>query len=478
MGRRKPMTVGYHNVSLRPLLLVLPLLFPMSACDRSEPLVPLHSAGVFHVEGNKPYLRTGLDLVPETYYLFRHTGGTVCIKGEQRCAPPRGSDLPGDEAWGLQLVIGDELVQVRDGLVVSVESNTPLVFYVPDGEEIDYSEEKNPYYEDNKGYWDIEVLVFSHAPEEEWLRGVSITSYSNQGYCSPRMEELLKKVQSLGANAVQYVMVYETDGLAVFPAEFSPLSFCMAQATRIAHDLGLKVAWNLHVDPRKNSEWRGALQPGNREAFFESYGHAALFFAGLAQNLGVEFFLPATEMVSLTKTPEDRNRWLSMFLKLHTVFFGKIIYAADQSEFSGLEAAFWSSCCDAVGITPWYSLTTDPHPTAEVLKKAWERPVAEMERYADEVKMPIYLAEGPGYRAIEACATEPAEYVEKGIPNDLCQIEAYKAYLEVFSKQARRQRFLGTFLWEIRAPGEEAGDYSPLDRLTQSVIEQAWKETN
>jgi len=288
------------------------------------------------------------------------------------------------------------------------------------------------------------------------------------------METMLKSLKSSGADAVQYVAVHETDSKTIFPALFSPRAYCLVQATETAHRLGLEVSWNLHVDPKRDG-WRGALQPDDRAKFIAAYGETARFFAGLAQEHGVEYFVPATEMVSLMEDQEDRDSWGAMFLDLHSIYFGTILYAADRTEYEYLGEHFWKSCCDAIGITPWYTLTADPNPTESQLLEAWKPIVGEMEKFADRVKMRIILTEAPGYRAVVGCTLEPALYLNKRAPSDLCQAEAYRAFLKTFNRD-KRSFFAGYFLWEVTAPGETESKYSPLGKITEGVLKHAWKK--
>ena len=443
-------------------------------CSKPTPNQPLRSVGMFKVDGTMPFTETGFNLVPGQYYEFRHRAGTVCIQPERRCAPPRGNDLSGEEAWGLYLKVGDDLVHVRDGIILTVQKETPLTFYVPDGEELAWSEEHLPLYADNSGFWDIEVLTFEEAPEPEFIRGISVTSYSPDGYCSTDMVKLLNRIRALGANSVQFVAVMQTDGDRIFPADHSPRTFCLIKATDTALAVGLKVTWNLHVDP-PGDQWRGALKPKDKDKFFAEYRQTALFYAKLAQDHGVHSFVPATEMVSLMENKADRDRWLSIFLELHSVFFGSIFYAADRTEYHYLGSDFWHTCCDEVGITPWYTLTTEMHPTYDELARTWEPIVKQLEQFSEKVKMRIVLTEGPGYRAIEGCNIAPAEYWTKRDGNVLCQTETYKAFLQAFPP-ARRNVIAGHFVWEVTAPGEETSEYSPLERITEGVLLQEWKK--
>lgn len=455
---------------LLPILLVSGLLF---ACNKPEPRIPLHTVGTFEVAGNQPYTRTGFDLVPGRYYMFLHRAGTVCFQQDRGCAPPRGKDIPGEEAWGLKLMVGGDYVQIRDRMILSVQENTPLDFYLPEGEEVEYREDKLPYYEDNTGSWTMEVTSFQEAPEVEFWQGANITSYESEGYCGDRAGTALRRLVALGANAVQFVVVYETDTEHIYPVTYSPRAYCIVQATNTAKELGLKVGWNLHVDPPDNG-WRGAIKPKNRETFFASYREFAVYYAGLAEQHDVDYLIPATEMVSTMRTKEDQDRWLSIFADLHGTFFGLIFYAADRVEYTELDSSFWHRCCDLVGVTPWYTLTEKPVPEADELEAAWKPIATNMDRFAHAVKMRLVLVEGPGYRSLESCATEPADYMVDKKPSDLCQVEAYKAFLRTFN-QADRRTIAGYFLWEINLDKKDLSNYSPFDSMSESVLKQAWK---
>ncbi|MBM4352988.1 MAG: hypothetical protein FJ109_04215 [Deltaproteobacteria bacterium] len=446
----------------------------VSGCGKPRERVPLQEVGTFRIEAGQPYLRTGFDLVPDMYYLFRHVGGKVCFQGDRRCSAPRGSDLPGEEAWGLQVMVDGQPVPVRDGTVLTVAGPGELVFYLPEGEEITYSDDKLSLYQDNTGHWEVRVEVFSHAPQPDWIQGVSLTSYSAGGYCHPDLQAILKRIQAMGANTVQFVVVFQTDSRSIYPVDYSPRDFCLVQATQAARRLGLRVGWNLHVDPPDNG-WRGELQPPDHKTFFNAYREFAVFYAQMAADNHVSFFIPATEMVSLTRTAEDRNRWLSIFHELHSEFFGPITYGADRVELPVLDDDFWNACCDQIGLTAWYSLTSDPHPTATELDPAWNRQIGTLERYAEAAQMRILLVE-TGYRAIEGCATEPADYLRQARTDELCQVESFKALFKAFP-DSRRQLFSGLLIWETTAPGEKLTDYSPLDRVSESIIRQAWTRT-
>ena len=383
--------------------------------------------------------------------------------------------MPGEEAWGLYLDLSGTLVHLHDRAVVSVEERTPLVFYVPDGESLEYSDDKLQYYADNQGQWEIAVQSFKEAPNPRWYQGVSLTSYSVDGYCSQEVGPLLEKIKGLGANTVQFVVVYATDGARIFPADHSPREYCLSSATRLAQEAGLQVSWNLHVDP-VGGEWRGAMQPKDKQAFLLSYRTFSRFFAELAQDKEVDLLVPATEMVSMMEREEDRRAWASIFLELHTLFFGDIVYGADRTEYGYLGEAFWDACCDFIGLTAWYALSDQDRPSDSELERAWKPIVKSLKDFSNQMKMRMIIIEGPGYRLVEGCAKDPAEYRLKHKQSEACQAESYRAFLREFSEE-NRSFLAGHFAWEVTAPGEEESDYSPLGRLAESWLKQAWSSS-
>jgi hypothetical protein len=456
------------------MMVVASLAIALAGCKDSvmASRAPLEGVASFVIPGNMPVTDTGYDLVPGRYYLLTHDQGAVCLERLKRCGPVEGSDVPGDEAWGLKLLLGKELVSVRGGAVISVDSAAPLTFYVAEGENLQFDPQRTAAYDDNSGSWEVTLTPFDAAPDPEWIQGVSVTSYTNAGYCAPGLTEQLIRIRGLGANAVQFVVVLATDGKAIFPFDYSPDIACLTRATLTASRLGFKVGWNLHVDPTDGG-WRGALAPPDHKAFIEEYGTMARMLASLAQSYKVAYFVPATEMASLTRTQEDRDAWITVFRSLHNVYFGVITYGADKSEIESLDSDFWLNCCDAIGVTTWYTLTVDKAPTFEQLQASWRPIVAALEALANDTRLRIFVPEGPGYRAIAGCASEPADYKISGDASEMCQVTAYQSFLSTFTP-SKRSLFWGSFLWEVTVSGEPKSDYSPMDRVTEGVLKNAW----
>jgi len=425
------------------------------------------------IPANRPFTETNITLDPGTEYRFRHVGGRVCYQGVDRCAPPRGSDVPGDEAWALHLNLGDELLPYRDGMVLSVDEATELVFYLPEGDSEEYDDDKLPLYADNQGAFRIEVEE-RPTPRRAGLHpGGVVGSAAADEWCGPEVVEGMKRVAETGARRVLLSVPHLTDGRTVWPGSRTPRTLCLVRATEAAREHGLSVGWSVEVEPADRSP-RAALDPRDRDAFFTAYGELARLFAGLARAEDVDLLSPAGGFAALTSEPEDRQRWLRLFLDLHTRYFGTLFYTADRTELEQLDPDFWKNCCDRVGVRPDFSLSDATLPTTQQLVDAWGPHLETLDALFRDTGLRVVLVGAPMYSATTRCAYRPATAALPGrIPDELCQVEAYRAWFEVFGSEAARfasDHFLG----EVTVTGPRSL-FSPLGRLAEEILVDAWK---
>ena len=426
----------------------------------------------FDVPANTPYTETGHMLAPGIQYRFHHVGGRVCYQGLDRCAPPRGSDIPDEEAWALHIKLKDELVPFVDGMILSVEEETELVFFLPEGDSEEYDEDELPLYEDNRGSFHIEVERRPAPRTSEFSPGIAIASAGADGWCAPAVTEGMKRLAEIGARQVLLPVPHLTDGRTIWPSTRTPRVLCLVRASEAARDQGLGVAWSLEVDPVDRSP-RSSLDPEDRDAFFAAYEELARVFAGLAQAEGISLFSPAGGFTALTRTPEDRRRWSQLFLELHTRFFGTLFYTADRTEVGQLEAEFWKTCCDRVGIRPDFSLSDATMPPSQELAAAWEPHLEPLEELFRSTALRLVLVGAPMYPATTRCAYRPGDTIPGRVPDELCQVEAYRAWFEAFGPAAARfasDHFLG----EISVVGAPS-IFSPLSRLAEEILVDAWQ---
>jgi len=443
-----------------------------AACEgERKALVPLAASHRFEVPADRPFTETGFVLAPDVDYRFRHVSGGICTQGRERCAPPRGSDLPGEEAWALHLKLGDQLVPFRDEMVLSVDTQTELVFYLPEGDSEDYDEDKLPLYADNRGSFGIEVLENEIPPQAGLGSGVVLRAATADAWCGAGVGEQVKALAALGADSVLLPVPYLTDGVTLWPGTRTPRALCLVRATHAAREHGLSVGWSLELE-RADRGPLAELEPPDRVAFLAGYGEMARLYAGLAASEEVELLSAGKGLVSLTRTPEDRRDLLRLFLGLHTRYYGLLTYTARHEELAVLEPSFWTTCCDRVGVVPGWSLSDATLPASAPLVVAWAPYVEALRRTFEATGLRLALVDAPAYPATTACAWRPLDTVDGRIPDELCQREAYRAWFQVFGEDAAA--FVSdAFLGEVIVGGP-ASPLSPLGRLAEEIVRDAW----
>ena len=453
-------------------LLCLSLTFTGGCRGDQKVLGQVAALRSFEIPANRPYTETDLTLSPEIDYRFRHIGGRVCYQGVDRCTPPRGSDVPGDEAWALHVKLGDQLIPYRDGMILSVEEEAKLIFYLPEGDTEEYDDDKLPLYSDNQGAYRIEVEERPTPVPPGMLPGVAVSAAGADGWCTPGLSDGMKRLAEVGARQVLLPIPHLTDGRTIWPSTRTPRTLCLVRATEAAREHGLSVAWSVEVDPADLSS-KASLDPKDRDAFFAAYGELARVFAGLAQAEGVDLLSAGGGFTTLTRSQEDRERWLRLFLDLQTRYFGTLFYTASRLELDQLDAEFWNTCCDRVGVLPDYSLSEATLPSAQQLGAAWEPHIKRLEKVFNETGLRLVLVDAPAYPATTRCAYRSLEPVRGRIPDELCQTEAYKAWFQVFWPAAA-QFSSDHFLGEVAVVGQTT-PLSPLSRLAEEIVVDAWK---
>jgi hypothetical protein len=466
------MEVGVRSLNGITVMLCLSVILAAGCRGDQKTLGQLGSLHGFEVPANRPFTETEMTLTPGTEYRFRHVGGRVCYQAADRCAPPRGSDVPGDEAWALHLKLDEELIPYRDGMILSVEEETQLVFYLPEGDSEEYDDDKIPLYADNQGAFRIEVEERPVPRPVGVVPGIAVAPAGADGWCTTGVKEKIKHLAELGARQILLPIPHLTDGRTIWPGTQTPRVLCLVRATEAARENGLAVTWSVELDPVDRSG-RETLDPEDREAFFSAYGELARVFAGLAQAEGVDLLSAAGGLAALTRTPEDRQRWAQLFLDLQTRFFGPIFYTADRVELGQLDAGFWKTCCDRVGVRPDFSLSDATLPSAQQLAAAWEPHLEPLEDVFEETGLQLVLVDAPAYAATTRCTYRPMDPVPGRIPDELCQLEAYRAWFDIFEPAATRfasDHFLG----EVSVVGPPS-PYSPISRLAEEILIDAWK---
>lgn len=236
---------------------------------------------------------------------------------------------------------------------------------------------------------------------------------------------------------------------------------------KMAHDKGLTVMLKPHL-------WiaRG-MYTGNFTLSTEkdwqlwenSYQNYALHFAAMADSLKVDLFCIGTELGTAIK--ERPQFWTALIDTIRQVYGGKLTYAANWDDYRGFP--FWQKL-DYIGVDAYFPLVTDKTPSVNLLKKAWVKHVAALQKLSEKNNRPVIFTEY-GYRNVDNNSAEPWKELE-GDKNDEAQANAYEALYQSF---AGKSWFMGGYVWkwyvDTGRHHRREIDYTPQGKAAEKVIE-------
>jgi hypothetical protein len=171
-------------------------------------------------------------------------------------------------------------------------------------------------------------------------RGVALGLFHEDPLWSYR--GLLKELADLSASHVSLVPAYyqEHAGSTEIGSHprFSVPDETIRRTISEAHALGLQVLLFPIVrlaQPRRDSEWRGTLQPSDRKAWWQSYERLTLHLAKLAQQHKVAQFSVGSELSTLDGE-RDRPDWERLVGKVRGLYQGRLTYSG-----TGITSTRW-----------------------------------------------------------------------------------------------------------------------------------------
>src|SRR5690606_29911657 len=105
----------------------------------------------------------------------------------------------------------------------------------------------------------------------------------------------------------------------------------------------------------------------------------------------------------LERTSSREDDWRKVIAEIRNVYSGKLIYAANFTEFE--QVKFWDAL-DYIGIQAYFPLSTKPNPELADLKSGWEKHFPKIEKLVAEYKKPVMFTE-IGYCNTVDAANEP-----------------------------------------------------------------------
>lgn len=314
----------------------------------------------------------------------------------------------------------------------------------------------------------------------EFQKGMTFIAWTERGYDNPNSVKAMEQLVSIGVEWVALVPSWyqdKPDTTKIYPLkDKSPSDESLIFAIRKLHDLGLKITLQPHLNLVKGEgKWRGEIgftEPGDWQAWFESYTAFILHYAELAAGENVEILCIGTELTNAAIS--QPAFWKELINKIRQVYKGQLTYAANwNEEFDSIE--FWNEL-DYAGLDPYFPLVTSSKPTVEQLKSAWEDWLKKIEPWQKKINKPVIITE-IGYKSSTDATDEPWQHAPIGGVDLELQVNCYEALLEIFWD---KRWFYGAYWWywgvHPKMGGNANRGFTPQNKPAQEVIKQWYKE--
>ncbi len=323
----------------------------------------------------------------------------------------------------------------------------------------------------------------AEAALSDWQKGASIQPFSTTDLGSTEAKRALDTLKSTGANYVTLIIPYyqnNRQSTAMYPSWNTPTDTALITAIDYAHSIGLKVMLKPHLET-DYIEWRGNIDPApaDRPAWYESYGQMLEHYGRIGQAHGVEDFCIGTELLRMANPSYNGNNtaeWKKLIARTRAVFNGKVTYSANwYGELD--ENQFWSDL-DYIGVSAYYDLYHAQNNSVAELEKSWDGwRNGVLEPMQKKYNKDIVFTE-IGYRSIERSYRDPWDWGKDAAYSEQDQANSYEALFDYWNKYPW-MKGVQLWRWEINAPAANSGDkeYTPQDKLAQSVMKKYWGGT-
>ncbi|HJX63113.1 MAG TPA: hypothetical protein VJ860_04085 [Polyangia bacterium] len=290
---------------------------------------------------------------------------------------------------------------------------------------------------------------------------------------------LLQEIAALGATHVSLVVpLYQTHGASTalkLHTRLSPTLEAVADAIRFSRRAGLEVTLFPIVrlsEPRSPKDWRGTLAPGDRDAWFASYGALLADLASLGALTGASRLVVGSELSSLDG---DLVHWRPLVERIRALFTGTLMYSANWDHY---QDARLYDLVDEIGVVAYFNLREKDGPSdVPALTARWRNLRREIEFNLSVHAKPFVLTE-LGYRSRTGATAAPWDEVQGGAPDVDEQARAFQAFRQAWTARGQAPPHLaGLYVWNWYGyGGRETTSYTPRGKPAVEVIRQILDE--
>lgn len=271
--------------------------------------------------------------------------------------------------------------------------------------------------------------------------GIQITSWWYNDYLMAQLDNTLDKMLGLGVESISILATYyqdSTSSTTIYPkAQKTPLDDGLETIIAKTKSRGMRTVLKPHIDPL--SGWRGDISFSNEAdwaAWFTSYNDFIMHYAQIAEDNGVDMFVIGTELKGTSQRPE----WSWIIDNVRSVYHGKIVYAADHSEYQ--DVPFWDKL-DYIGVNAYFELTNSLDPAPEDLDAAFQAISAEMQQFSQQKGKKIMITE-IGYQSYDGTNMTPW-WAPTSTPDQQEQADCYAAAFRAFFN---KDFIAGMYFWD------------------------------
>jgi hypothetical protein len=286
---------------------------------------------------------------------------------------------------------------------------------------------------------------------------------------------LLAEIAALGASHVALVVpLYQAHAASTrlgLHTRLSPGLEAIADAVREARRAGLEVTLFPIVRlsaPRAPGEWRGTLQPANRDAWFASYGEHLGDLASLANLTGATRLVVGSELSTLDS---DLPRWQHLIELIRAVFPGTLVYSANWDHYR--EARVFE-LVDELGVVGYFNLR-EASETADIdaLAARWRRIGRELDADLADYQKPFVFTE-VGYRSRKGATAAPWDESAGGAADAEEQRRGFEAFRQAWTHPLTRStRLDGLYIWNWYGyGGPDTTGYTPRGKPAAATVRQ------
>jgi hypothetical protein len=284
-----------------------------------------------------------------------------------------------------------------------------------------------------------------------------------------KARRLADYVVSLGANAVSLSYPVYTSGIdanSVFAGPKTPTAARMEPAVETLAAAGLRITLRPILDERVLlPEWRGAIRPPDKDAWFASYRDLLVPYAEMAQRHKVATIVLGVELESM----EHDDHWTQLIATLRGGYQGELAYDTNYPNFLEDRSKVPA---DVTGVDAYFPVKAPDNASVETIVAGWN---TWLDKRA-KGPMPGTLLAETGIGAQNGAFSAPGDFYRYGPVNPKVQATWYRAVCRV----AKDRQMAGLYWWAINfhddpatAPGP---DNSRLDFAGRPQSEEAIRE--